>query len=325
MTADRFGDWQDLLSLQHGVIARWQAARAKLDVTAIDVQLRRHRWQALYSGVYGAFTGEPSRIAVLWAAVLRAGPDALLSHHTAAELDRLSDKPREAVHVTISAPRRVCVTAGECENALPRIIVHRLARIDDVRHPSRTPPRTRVEETTLDLAQTSANAHEAISWLIRACSRRLTTDALLLAAIDARRKLRWRNELAAALNDAGIHSSLEWRYVRDVERRHGLPIAQRQAVSRAGIRTRHLDNLYREFGVAVELDGRAAHPAEARWRDIHRDNASAAVGIITLRYNWADITMDPCRVANEIACVLRSRGWKGQLRPCGPDCRICAS
>ena len=72
--------------------------------------------------------------------------------------------------------------------------------------------------------------------------------------------------------------------------------------------------------MVVELDGRVAHPGEARWRDIHRDNASAAAGMITLRYNWADITSDPCRVAGEIAVVLRRRGWTGRIRACGPAC-----
>lgn len=118
----------------------------------------------------------------------------------------------------------------------------------------------------------------------------------------------------------GAHSPLEWRYVRDVEIGHGLPRAARQARSQAGHRTRYLDNNYVEFGLVVELDGRAAHPIEERWQDIHRDNISAATGMVTLRYNWADITTDPCRVASEIAAVLSLRGWTGRLRPCGPAC-----
>lgn len=108
--------------------------------------------------------------------------------------------------------------------------------------------------------------------------------------------------------------------MRGVERPHGLPRATRQALSKAGARTRYLDNLYREFGVAVELDGQAAHPAETRWRDIHRDNASAAAGIVTLRYGWADVTINPCRVAAEIAHALRQRGWTALPLPCGPGC-----
>lgn len=312
---------QELLDLQHGVIARWQAQHVALSIPAIDDRLRRHRWQPLYCGVYAAFTGQPSRTAVLWGAVLRAGPGAVLSHRTAAELDLLAD-PGGAIHVTIPTSRRIRIPAGECGTALPRIVVHRSARCQEARHPARTPPRTRIEETTLDLAQTSATVEEALSWLARACSRRLTTADLLLTAMGARRKLRWRADLAQALTEVGegIHSALESRYVRGVEQPHGLPRAQRQVLSRVAGRTRYLDNLYCEFGVAVELDGRAAHPAEARWRDIHRDNASAATGIITLRYSWADVTAHPCRVAAEIGEVLRMRGWRGRLHPCRPGC-----
>lgn len=140
--------------------------------------------------------------------------------------------------------------------------------------------------------------------------------------MTARPRLRWRHELTTALVavGGGTHSVLEWHYVRGVERRHGLPRAERQAVSRVGGQTRYLDNHYQEFGVAVELDGRAAHPAEARWRDIHRDNASAEVGIVTLRYGWADVTKEPCRVAAEVARVLRNHGWNGRPRACGPGC-----
>jgi hypothetical protein len=54
--------------------------------------------------VYALFSGEPGREALLWAAVLRAGPDAMLSHHTAAELYRLTDRQNGAAHVARSHP-----------------------------------------------------------------------------------------------------------------------------------------------------------------------------------------------------------------------------
>jgi hypothetical protein len=139
--------------------------------------------------------------------------------------------------------------------------------------------------------------------------------------------MRWRGEIAGALSlvSDGVHSGFEWRYVRQVERPHGLPVAARQARSRAGERIRYLDNHYALFCVAVELDGQLAHPREARWRDIHRDNASAALGIVTLRYSWADIMADSCRVAAEIARVLRSRGWTGRPTACGSSCAVAQS
>ena len=81
--------------------------------------------------------------------------------------------------------------------------------------------------------------------------------------------------LARVRVGAGAHSLLELRYLRDVERPHGLPAAQRQARARLGSRNAYRDVLYEQFGVAVETDGAVAHPPEARWRDRERDNASA--------------------------------------------------
>jgi very-short-patch-repair endonuclease len=316
------GMGQELLELQHGVIARWQVAQVGQDVRIVDPQLHNGRWQSLYRGVYATFTGRPSRIALLWGAVLRAGPGAALSYDTAAELDRLADKPSTCIHVTVSPARQITISRRECEGSGPKIILHRSTRLDQARHPARTPPRTRIEETTLDLIQVSSSIDQALAWLASACGRRLTTPGLLLGSMAARSRLRWRAQLVSALTDVGdgVHSVLEWHYVRDVERSHGLPRAKRQVRSRIGGRTRYLDNHYQEFGVAVELDGLAAHPVEARWRDIYRDNASAEAGIVTLRYGWADVTEEPCRVAVEVSKVLRHHGWTGRLRPCGPGC-----
>jgi hypothetical protein len=72
-----------LLRDQDGVIAAWRAAAAGISAAAIRSQLRNGRWRALHRGVYATFTGKPTRGAELWAARLRAGPTAVLSHQTA--------------------------------------------------------------------------------------------------------------------------------------------------------------------------------------------------------------------------------------------------
>lgn len=99
-----------------------------------------------------------------------------------------------------------------------------------------------------------------------------------------------------------------------------LRVRQRQVIVR-NVAT-YQDVRYERYQLIVELDGRAAHPGLERWRDIHRDNASAADGGVTLRYSWSDVTLRTCEVAAEVGRVLRSRGWTGQLRPCGPDCTV---
>lgn len=324
----------ELLETQDGVLARWQATAAGQDPGVLEDLLRRHRWQVLYRGVYGAFAGTPNRPAVLWAAVLTGGPGATLSHHSAAELDGLIDKPAPVVHVMISHSRRRSGGPGDGNDVdlrepprlhpgpLPRIVVHRCPHADVAAHPSRRPPRTRIEETTLDLASSAATLDDAIAWLCRACGRRLTTGERLEATLAARTRIRWRPELRGALVYVrdGAHSLLEFRYIRDVERPHGLPVAARQAKIVIRSQKSYLDNFYVKFGVGVELDGLATHQVEDRWQDIRRDNALAGSGILILRYSWADVTERPCQTAREIATVLRANGWTHQLTCC-PACR----
>jgi very-short-patch-repair endonuclease len=306
----------ELLDAQRGVLARWQAAELGIDLDVVNGRLRVGRWQRLHLGVYAAFTGRPARDAELWAAVLRAGPQAVLSHHTAAELDGFAPRPGRLIHVTVPLARHMV--------KVPGMAVHRSGRLNVTRHPARTPPRTRVEETALDLAHLAPTLDDAFGWISRPCNGRLTTPPLIRAALRSRARVRWRAELELALSDIadGVMSPLENRYVRDVERAHGLPVARRQVLITRDSRTQYLDNLYEELGIGVELDGQAYHPAEERWQDIGRDNALAADGIQVLRYGWADVDRRACRVAIQFAELAARRGWTGPLRRCGPACEV---
>lgn len=306
----------DIVDFQAGVLTRTQALRIGVSPDAVRARLRAGHWQRLQRGVYAMFTGEPGWEAQLWAALRRAGPDAVLSHYTAAELARITDQRSSAVHVTV--PRQQHVTP------IPGVVLHRSSRIELARHIGTLPPRTGIEETTLDLTQCSPTLDDALAWLARACGARLTTAPLLRVAMDSRVRVRWRRELALALDDIGdgAHSVLELRYIRRVERPHRLPRAQRQARAISGGLTRYRDALYADFGVVVETDGRVAHPLEERWRDHHRDNAAIVDGLVTLRYSWTDITQRPCLVAAEVAAALRRRGWPGAPHSCGPTCPV---
>jgi len=312
-----------LIEFQRGVLARWQAAARKDDLAAIGALVRAGRWQTLYRGVYAAHSGPPAREATLWAAALRCGPWAALSHATAAELDGLADRPSHATHVMIPGQLRVRLCATEFGAERPRIVVHRSARCAVATHPARTPPRIRTEETVLDLVDLAPTFADAFGWMTRACGRRLVTVDQLRDAAALRAKLRWRADVDVALGEItdGVMSNLERGYVRNVERPHRLPKPRRQAQRSQGGPRSYLDNFFEDFGLAVELDGLSAHPAEERWRDIHRDNYHAGYGILTLRYSWADIVGRPCFVAREIARVLTGRGWTGTLRRCGPACQ----
>jgi hypothetical protein len=189
------------------------------------------------------------------------------------------------------------------------------------------PPRTRIEETVLDLVQQSGTFERAFGWAAAACQRRLTRAELIIAALDQRSRLRWRAELADALADVrdGVHSPLELRYVRGVERPHGLPEARRQVTARRDGRNSYVDNYYDEYDLLVELDGTIAHPDYQRWQDKCRDNAALAEGRGTLRYTWLDCTTWRCRTALQVGLALLRRGWPGPLRECGPGCAVSQS
>jgi very-short-patch-repair endonuclease len=305
---------RELAQMQRGILTRSQARGGGLSRDAIEWRLRTGRWQRLHTGVYAAFTGEPTRIATLWAAVLRAGSGAILSYHTAAELYHLARQASPLIHVTIPDRRRIGKIAG--------VIVHVSARAELTRHPTLTPPRTTVEETVLDLVQQAATAENAYAWLTSALGRRLTTQPRMTDALSLRPRTRWRLELTMGLTAdwAAVHSVLEHRYVRDVERRHGLPNSRRQARVRRGTRNEYRDVLYEGYDVAVELDGRAAHPGDTRWNDIRRDNAAAADGVLTLRYGWTDISQRPCLVASQVAQALRQRG-RISAHACSAGCQ----
>ena len=306
---------------QADAIARRQSAEVGIGQDRMRNRMRSGRWQRLQRGVYAAFSGEPSRETVLWAALLRAGPDATLSHQTAAERHGLIDEPSSLITITVPASRH------PAQAKIPGVTIHRSDAILRTRHPAMLPPCTRVEDTVLDLIQLAATFDDAYAWICRAIGRRRTTPDRIRIAMAARKKMRWRKEIAAALGDAadGALSVLEYRYVHRVERPHGLPVARRQARIRHGTGNRYLDNLYAEYGVCVELDGTAAHPADEQWRDKRRDNANAVNGLVTLRFGLLDLGERRCETAASVAALLRRHGWTGSPRACGGACKVLRS
>jgi Transcriptional regulator, AbiEi antitoxin len=300
------------LAIQGGAIARRQAEGVGIAPYTIRSRVRSGRWQRLQRGVYASFSGEPTRETALWAALLRAGPGAVLSHQTAAERHGLTNEPSPLIVITVPLSRT------PTRAKIPGVVIHRSNAILRTRHPAMLPPCTRVEDTVLDLIQIAPTFDDAYAWICRAVGRRRTTSDRICQAMDVRKKMRWRRELALALGEAGdgVLSVLEYRYVHRVERPHGLPAARRQVRIRQRTGNTYLDNLYQEYGVCSELDGTAAHPADEQWRDKRRDNANAVHGIITLRFGVADLADRGCQTAADVAAVLRLRGWPGVAHPC---------
>jgi hypothetical protein len=305
-----------LVRNQIGVVTRPQALEAGLTRSAVQTKVASARWQTIYPGVYATFTGPLTRQAELWAAVLYAGQGAYLSHETAAEISRLTDKPSALISVTIPQERKVKAPSG--------IVIHRSAREAMIWRPPKIPPYTIAEETIIDLVHAATSIDAVAALVTSAFGRRLAVEATLRLVAADRRKLRWRRDLDEIITSGagGAHSLLEFRHDRDVQRAHGLPAPVRQARFRRPDGTwGYRDRLYPEYGgLAIELDGKRFHPDERRGYDQDRDNAAAVAGV-TLRYGWIDVTALACESARQEADALRNRGWTGELKPCSADCR----
>lgn len=245
--------------------------------------------------------------------------DAFRHRHIAEpELQAESLRERRAEVFPDAGQDRLQVIQGEdgpLEEGTAVRIVGVLVERDDVR-----------AETVLDLADAARTFDDAYGWLTRATGRELVSVPQLRAALAARTRVRWRGLLAEALAEAqdGAMSPLERRYVRDVERAHGLPPAHPQARRELAGGVRFLDNYHARFRLCVELDGRTSHPPEQKWADAGRDNDNLfRDDVATIRFGLLDVTTRRCNQAARLASLFLRRGWDGAgLRPCGPQCPV---
>ncbi len=306
-----------VIAEQAGAVSRRQALSAGLPPGTTASKLDHGLWQRLYPGVYYAFTGEVRWEARRWAALLYAGPGALLSHETAAEILMLTSRRHPLIQVSVPSGRRV--------RPQPGLAVHYSSFEYPRWRPQRgVPPHTFYAETIIDLVAAADNLDDVVGWISRGIARNLIGAAQLKAAARARRRFRWRDQVEDIIDQVagGSHFPLEFRYARDVERAHGLPPATRQAKFTKQDGTRGFrDRYYEEYGLIVELDGREVHDEERRAGDRARDNEAAATSGATLRYGWADVNGTPCATAAQVHRALRNRGYRGSLRPCSAACR----
>jgi hypothetical protein len=308
--------FDELAASQLGVVTRRQAEQSGWTQGQINRHLTSGRWRALHRGVFVTHTGPVSWSARVWAALLHAGPAAVVSHRTAARLQGLLDDDPVDVELLLPWERRV--------QAKPGVVVRRARNLDRQRHPSRSIPQPRVEHTVLQLAAVAEDERDVVSWLLTACQRRRTTPERIAAALTTWCRHSRRRLILEVLSEAqdGIASILERRYHRDVELPHGLPRASRGEKVVVAARHWYADVRYHRFRTRVELEGLRWHPLDERWRDDVRDNNAVLSGDVVLRFGWRAVVGDPCESAAQVAAVLLARGWTGRPRACRPGCPV---
>lgn len=296
-----------LAAAQSGVISGSQAVALGFTLRGIDRLVAQQHWRRLTPGIFSLGPAEPDWRGLAWAGILLGGPRARLAFAAAGHLWGLVEDAPRPLTVLVPASRRLS-DRGDW------VIRRERDTTRDRRSPG-SPPRTVLEDSVIDLCR-EADARQVVDLVTRAVQGRLTTAPRLLACVERRGRISHRRLLRDVLGDvaAGAQSALELRYLRDVERAHGLPTATRQARSRRGGAYR--DARYDKFATIVELDGAIHARPRERLRDSRRDNAALVDGEVTLRYGWIDVTERSCRVAWEVAAVLVARGWTGRPTRC---------
>jgi len=307
---------RDLAEAQGGVITRDQARQVGLGRNSQHRLISQGQWQIMIPGVLLTHDQEPRWEALAWAGVLKAGDAARLAGLAAAHLHKLVDDVPEQIDI---------LHPHGCQYLSTEPWVFRQER-PGVRRAGAvgSPPRTRIEDTVIDLCGTdlgTAAGKSPLHWITVSLQRSLTTSERLQRALDRRQRVAGRQEIKQLLDvtGEGVHSPLEFRYRRDVERAHALPSGIRQAPDAIGGRRNRRDVRYPEFRLLVELDGLTGHSGLGRFRDFRRDNSALLAGEVTLRYGWTDVRQEPCQIAVQVAEMLIRGGWTGVPTRC-PRC-----
>jgi len=202
-------------------------------------------------------------------------------------------------------------TTNRSPRTLPGIQVHRARRLDaaDVTTKDGIPVTT-VARTLVDL--TDVLTTDRLLRAIREAEylRLLDIDTLIAAVQRANGRKRI-TELTKAIERHRpgqiVRKELEHRFL-ELLHKAGLPDPQTNVRTRTRRRTYEVDCLWPDEGVAVELDGRAAHARAAAFEeDRARDAALTATGLRPLRFTWRRLTEEPEDVLAELEATLSGR------------------
>jgi len=229
------------------------------------------------------------------AALLACGPDAVLSHWTAARIHALTDRGGTEIHVSIAGrlAGRVAGIRPHRAGALP-------ARDVAVKHGLRV---TTPARTLLDLAAMTP----------RDVLERLTEEAFVQRLVEAgeirrtvaraagRPGVRKLREVINLLDEPLFTRSEGEKRLRSLVRSAGLPLPLMN-VKRAGW---EVDAVWDAQRLVVEVDGRKFHDTAPQFeRDRRKDADLVLAGFRVLRFTWRRLTREPAAVVAIIAAAL---------------------
>jgi very-short-patch-repair endonuclease len=234
------------------------------------------------------------------AAVLASGPDALLSHQTAAALWGLRGYSGGAVHVTV--PRK--------STSSKRIRRHLSHVPPDERAVEEGIPVTSVHRTIFDLAATTS-VDDVIAMIKEAEYRnrydRLSLWDLLERYPSKRGSRNLRSSLKRITEEptGRKRSKLEERFAPFL-RRHRLPLPRFNDWILLEPKRYRVDCHWPQRRLIVELDGWEGHSTRSAFQDDRaRDRALKVAGYSVIHLTWAQLDSEPAAIAADLRALLR--------------------
>ncbi|HMI80612.1 MAG TPA: type IV toxin-antitoxin system AbiEi family antitoxin domain-containing protein [Solirubrobacterales bacterium] len=284
---------------QHGVVGRRQLLRAGWSEKEIDGRLRAGRLHRVHAGVYSVGHQLVQREGRWMAAVLACGPEAALSHWSAAALWQLRPNARTQIDVTVPHPSR----------STPQIRRHISHVSEDEHTVERGIPVTSAPRTIFDLAATEPA--EVVENLLREMEFRELRDRLSLWDLVERyprrrgvRKVRLALERLKSEPPGRKRSKLEERFAPFL-RRYRLPLPRFNDWIDLGHKRYRVDCHWPGTGQIIELDGWEGHRTRSAFReDRARDRALRVAGYAVARLTWAQLDDEPEVVSADLRVLL---------------------
>ena len=280
---------------QYGVVAVWQLLALGLTRREIERRVESRRLHRLHRGVYAAGHRNVTQEGWFMAAVLACGPDAVLSHWSAAACWGLLGIRRGVIDVSVPGHR----CGGTC------IRTHRLKALDPRGRTQRDGiPVTTVPRTLLDLAaiatpkqlRRATNQAERKGWLTERAVQELIERHPRRAGMKA------FVAVTAAVNPGTrrTRSDLETTFL-ELCRGRGI----RAPVVNATIAGYEVDMHWPGTKLIVELDGYEYHRTPTAFeQDRRRDAHLTTLGYTVIRVTGAWLETDPDGVAATIEKLL---------------------
>jgi very-short-patch-repair endonuclease len=233
------------------------------------------------------------------AAVLASGPEAVLSHYSAAALWGLRDRSERAVEVTVS---RKSTSSKQIRRHCSPLPQDEVTVVEGI-------PVTTVPRTIFDLAATEPL--DVVKALLRESEFLELHDRLslwdLVERYPGRRGIRRVKIALEALKDEPVDerkSRFEERFVPFLDR-HALPRPHFNDWILVGDKRFQVDCLWPEQGQVVELDGWQGHKTRSAFReDRARDRRLRVAGYGVTRLTWNQLEDEPAVVASDLRVLL---------------------